>query len=46
MDDLDSLRLALEAERHNHRKDNEYLIAERDRYRNAVERPCPACTKG
>ena len=30
MDDIHSLQLALEAERHAHRKDNEYLIAERD----------------
>lgn len=29
--DRDSLRLALDAEKHNHRKDNEHLIGERDR---------------
>lgn len=31
-----SLQLALDAERHNHRKDNEYLVAERDRLREAL----------
>lgn len=29
----DSLRLALAAEKHCHRKDNEYLLAERDYWR-------------
>lgn len=36
MDDLDSLRLALAAERHNHQKDNEYFIAELGALREAL----------
>lgn len=35
MDDIDSLRLALEAEKHNHRKDNEYLLGRIERLRKA-----------
>ena len=33
----DSLRLELEAERHVHRKDNEYLVAENERLREALK---------
>jgi predicted nucleic acid-binding Zn-ribbon protein len=33
MSDIDSLRLELEAERHNHRKDNEHFMAEIERLR-------------
>lgn len=38
MDTIDSVRLELEAERHCHRKDNEYLVAENERLREALER--------
>jgi chromosome segregation ATPase len=34
--DRDSLRLALDAEKHNHRKDNAHLIGERDRFARRV----------
>jgi murein tripeptide amidase MpaA len=34
----DTVRLELEAERHAHRKDNEYLLAEIQRLRDALER--------
>lgn len=34
---LDSVKLELEAERHNHKKDNEYLIGQRDKLAAAVE---------
>ena len=37
VEDIDSLKLELEAEKHNHRKDNEFLIAQRDHFREALE---------
>jgi hypothetical protein len=37
-DDIDSLRLELEAERHNHRKDNEHFMAEIEWLRAALDR--------
>lgn len=39
MDTVDSIRLELEAERHNHRKDNEHFMAEIERLRAAQDNP-------